>query len=291
MLPNHLLHELRYLEIYTARQIRNIRGGTFTTRMRGQGFDFDQHRPYHPGDDVRRIDWNATARLQEPFLRQTHAERELNLVIALDVSPSMRYGTERYSKRDLLIVIAGCLLFSALADGINTGFLSFSDRVISYHQPRRVRARAWSTLEELWSLDVPAATTAIAPAARFLAGRLRKPSIIVFVSDFMTGEDLGTSRDMKVLAARHDLIGAVIEDPVETALPAGNGLVRVRDLETRAVRRVGLGTGLRRAYAEFVARQRQTLTHSLYRIPMDHVVVRADGNVVEPLLRLFASRR
>jgi uncharacterized protein (DUF58 family) len=291
MLPDHLMHELRYLEVYTTKQIRNMRSGTFTSRMRGPGFDFDEHRPYRPGDDVRRIDWNVTARLQEPFVRLTHAERELNLLIALDLSPSMTYGTARYSKKELMIVIAGCLVFSALADQINTGFVTFTDRVISYHQPRRVRARAWTTLEELWSLDPPAATTAIVPVAEFLNNHLRKSSIIAVVSDFMTGEDLGTSREMKVLGAKHDMIGVVVEDPIESALPKGSGAVRVRDLETGATRKVGLSASLRRQYGDLVQRQRQDLIRSLYRIPMEHVVVRADGNVTEPLLRLFATRK
>jgi uncharacterized protein (DUF58 family) len=291
MLPDHLMRELRYLEVYTTKQIRNLRSGTFTSRLRGQGFDFDEHRPYRPGDDVRRIDWNVTARLNEPFVRQTHAERELNLLIALDLSPSMSLSTSRYSKKELTLVIAACLVFSALADQINVGFVAFTDRVISYHRPRRVRARAWTTLEELWALDAPATHTAILPVAQFLAGHLKKASIIAFVSDFMTDEDLGTSRDLKVLAARHDLIAVMIEDPVEAALPAGSGMIRVRDLETGRAVRVGLGTRLRRQYEDTVSQRRQRLTRAFYGIPMDQVVVRAHGNVVEPLLSLFASRR
>lgn len=291
MLPDHLMHELRYLEVYTTKQIRNMRSGTFTSRMRGPGFDFDEHRPYRPGDDVRRIDWNVTARLREPFVRLTHAERELNLVVAMDLSPSMKYGTARYTKKDLMITIAGCLVFSALADQINTGFLTFTDRVLSYHPPRRLRARAWATLDELWNMDPPAATTSIVPVADYLNRHLRKSSIIAIVSDFMTGEDLGQSRPMKVLGAKHDMIGVVIEDPREWALPKGSGAIRVKDLETGATRKIGLSGALRRQFRQLVGHHRHELVRSFYRIPMEHVVVRADGNVTEPLLRLFASRK
>jgi uncharacterized protein (DUF58 family) len=291
VLPDHLMRELRYLEVYTARQIRNLRSGTFTSRMRGDGFDFDEHRPYRYGDDVRRIDWNVTARLQEPFVRQTHAERELNLLIALDLSASMKFGTARYSKRDVMIVIAGCLVFSALADQINTGFLTFTDRVISYHRPRRRRARAWATLEELWHLDPPATKSAVLPVAQYLNGHLRRNSIIVVVSDFLTGEDFGASRELKALAARHDIIAVVVEDPAEAALPPGSSTVRVRDLETRATRTIGLSDSLRRRYAAAVDAQRDDVITAFYRVPMEHVVVRADGNVTEPLMKLFASRR
>jgi uncharacterized protein (DUF58 family) len=291
VLPDHLMRELRYLEVYTARQIRNLRSGTFTSRMRGDGFDFDEHRPYRYGDDVRRIDWNVTARLQEPFVRQTHAERELNLLIALDLSASMQFGTARYSKRDVMIVIAGCLVFSALADQINTGFLTFTDRVISYHRPRRRRARAWATLEELWHLDPPATKSAVLPVAQYLNGHLRRNSIIVVVSDFLTGEDFGASRELKALAARHDIIAVVVEDPAEAALPPGSSTVRVRDLETRATRTIGLSDSLRRRYAAAVDAQRDDVITAFYRVPMEHVVVRADGNITEPLMKLFASRR
>jgi uncharacterized protein (DUF58 family) len=292
MLPDHLIHELRYLEVYTTKKIRNMRSGTFTSRMRGQGFDFDEHRPYRPGDDVRRIDWNVTARLQEPFIRLTHAERELNLLIALDLSRSMKYGTTRYSKKELTLLIAGCLVFSALADQINVGFIAFTDRVLSFDEPRRVRSKAWAILDDVWKLDVPPGTgTSILPVADYLVGHLRKASIVCFVSDFMTDENLGESRDLKVLAAKHDLIGVMIEDPVEAELPPGSGTIRVRDLETGRARRVGLSNGLRREYRNFVAERRAAMLRSFYRIPMDHVVVRGDGSVAEPLLRLFASRR
>jgi uncharacterized protein (DUF58 family) len=291
MLPQHLMRELRYVEVYTTKQIRNLRSGMFTSRMRGAGFDFDEHRLYRAGDDVRRIDWNVTARLNEPFIRQTHAERELNLLIALDLSPSMSFGSARHSKKDLTIVIAACLVFSALADQINVGFVSFTDRVISYHTPRRVRARAWTTLEELWAMDPPASRTAILPVAEFLTRQLKKASIVVIVSDFMSNEDLGNARELKMLARRHDVIGVLIEDPVESSLPTGTGAIHVRDLESRSMVRVGLGSRLRRRYEELVRRRRTDLVHGFYRVPMDHVVVRPDGSVIEPLLRLFASRR
>ena len=143
MLPDHLIHELRYIEVYTGRRFPNLRAGAYRSRLRGPGFDFDEHRVYRPGDDVRRIDWNVTARMNAPFVRETHAERELNVVIAIDVSRSMALGTARYSKKELLLLVTACLVFSALADQINTGFLAFSDRVLRYHPPRRTRARAW----------------------------------------------------------------------------------------------------------------------------------------------------
>src|SRR5688500_6413651 len=124
MLPEHITRELRYLEIYTARKMRNLRAGTYTSRSRGSGFDFDEHRPYRPGDDVRRIDWNVTARMHLPFVRETHAERELNVIVALDLSASMGFGTATLDKQELMLYIAACFAFSAAADQINLGLLA-----------------------------------------------------------------------------------------------------------------------------------------------------------------------
>ena len=123
MIPPAVMRELRYLEVYTAKRIRNLRLGAYTSPLRGPGFDFDEHQLYRPGDDVRRIDWNVTARMNAPYVRHTHAERELNVMVALDVSPSMELGTSHYSKKEVLTFITGSLLFSALSDQINTGFI------------------------------------------------------------------------------------------------------------------------------------------------------------------------
>lgn len=291
MLPPEIVRELRYIEVYTAKRMRNLRLGTFTSRLRGAGFDFDEHRIYRPGDDVRRIDWNVTARLNAPFVRETHADRELNIVIALDLSRSMTFGPDRRSKKDVMLFVAACLVFSALADQVNIGFLAFTDRVVLYRAPRRTRARAWSMLEELWALDVPPSGSAVLPAVRYLAGHLKKVSSIFLVSDFITDEDLDHGKDLKVLAATHDVIGVVVEDPREADLPAGHGAIRFRDLESGASVRVGLNEDLRRRYRELTGARRERLADTFYRVPMDHVFVRSDRSAIEPLMRLFAERR
>jgi len=291
VLPDHLLHELRYIEVYTGRKMPTLRVGTYTSRQRGPGFDFDVHRLYRPGDDVRRIDWNVTARLRVPFVRETHAERELNVTVAVDLSRSMAFGTRRYAKKELSLLAAACLVFSALKDQINTGFLAFSDRVLRYHRPRRTRARVWKLLDELWSLAPGSGGTKLLPALRFLNGHLKKEGLIFLISDFLTDEDLFGSAELKVLAARHDVVAVVVEDPAEAALPPGNGEVRVKDLESGRERSVGLNEALRQRYAEAMRQRHEELERAFHRIPIDHVFVRPDRHVVEPLLDLFAARR
>ncbi len=291
MIPADVVSELRYLEIYTAKKIRSLRVGPYTSPLRGTGFDFDEHRPYRPGDDVRRIDWNVTARLNAPFLRQTHAERELTLTIAVDLSPSMTLGSSRYSKKEIMTFITGSLLFSAATDQINVGLLAFSDRVLHWTPPRRASGRAWEMLTRLWALEPGGARTAFGPAVRHLAGALKSMSMVYLVSDFITGEDLFAGRDLRALAARHDVIAVIPEDPAELDLPRGHGTIRLRDPESGRAVPVALNARTRVAYAEAVARRRAALVDACYGASIDHVFVPTEGAVMEPLLELFARRR
>jgi uncharacterized protein (DUF58 family) len=174
MLPDHIVRQLRYIELNTAKRIRTLRVGTFTSRLRGSGFDFDQHSLYREGDDVRRIDWNVTARMNAPYVRETHADRELNVVVALDLTKSMQFGTGSHSKKEMMLFVAACIVFSAVADQINTGFLAFTDKVVTYRPPKRARARAWTMLEEIWALEPTGRETKILPAAKFLSGQLKR---------------------------------------------------------------------------------------------------------------------
>ncbi len=290
MLPNHVMRALRYIEISTAKKTRNLRVGSYTSRLRGSGFDFDEHRLYRAGDDVRRIDWNVTARLNLPFVRETHAERELNAMIVVDLSRSMAYGTAGPSKQEQMLFIAACLVFSAICDHINVGVLAFNDRVLRYDPPRRSRGRAWHILGELWSVE-PHGRTSLGPALRHVARSLKKTSVVFVLSDFMLNEDVGAMEDLKMLATKHDIVGVVVEDPAEAVLPPGHGAVMFKDVESGAQRRVGLNQGVRDRYAAAMRQRREDLARSFYRVPMDCVFARAGHDAAEPLIELFASRR
>jgi len=290
VIPEHVVRELRYIEVYTAKRIRNLRVGAYTSPQRGAGFDFDEHQPYRPGDDVRRIDWNVTARMDAPFVRHTHAERELNVVIALDLSRSMELGAAHRSKKELMTFITASLLFSAVSDQINVGFLAFADRVLEYRPPRRTRAAAWAVLERCWALAPRPGRTAIAPALRHLLSLLRRTSVVFIVSDFITDEHLFGGQELAMLAARHDVIAVVPEDPTEAALPDGRGAMQLRDLETGRHVAVTVSRRTREAFAAEMRARRDALARAFYRVPIDHVFVPTDGSPVEPLLSLFARR-
>ena len=290
MIPDHVMNELRYVEMYAAKKIHSLRVGAHASRLRGSGFDFQNLRPYRPGDDVRAIDWSVTARMNAPYVRETRAECELDVMIALDVSRSMELGTSHASKKEALAVITASLLFSALSDQVNVGFLAFADRVVDFQPPRRARADCWAILERLWALAPQPGPTMLKPAVRALAARLKRVTVVFLVSDFMTDEDVFDGGDLSVLAARHDVIAVVPEDPAETSLPSGLGYLRLRDLESGRAKTIGLTEDVRAAYGERVRQHRDSLTRGFYRVPMDYVFVRTDNNPVEQLMSLLASR-
>ena len=291
MIPPDVMRELRYLEVYTAKKIRNLRIGPYTSPLRGTGFDFDEHRPYRERDDVRRIDWNVTARLNAPYLRQTHAERELNVVVALDMSPSMTFGSTRYSKKEAMTFIAASILFSASSDQINLGFLAFSDRVLHWSAPRRAGARGWQLLEELWAIKETGTHTAVVPAIGHLVTQAadherRVPGVGLHHRRRRLRQR--RAPDAR-LAARCDR---------DRAGRSGRGRAaawpwRRPDAGSRKrpqpAGRPQLGDP--GGIPEAVAERRRTIVDACYRIPIDHLFVRTDEVVMEPLLNLFARRR
>lgn len=304
MLPERITRELRYLEVYTARKMRNLRAGTYTSRTRGAGFDFDEHRPYRPGDDVRRIDWNVTARFRQPFVRETHAERELNVIVALDLSASMAFGTAALDKKELMLYVAACFGFSAAADQINLGLLAFGHRVLHYWPPRRSKGRAWRALDELWRIEADAGPTLLAPVAGFLQKRLRHASLVFIVSDFLTDESLPDIPELRLLTAAHDVVGVVVQDPSEMGLFQAGGEVRVKDPESGLRRRLAITGRTRRRFAASMAGRRQQLVDAFYKAGMDHAflmdrhpagadnaAIPGTSHVLEPLMELFSARR
>ena len=285
------MRELRYIEVETSRKIRNQRVGAYQSPLRGAGFDFDEHQPYRPGDDVRRIDWNVTARFGTPFVRHTHAEREMNVMVVMDVSRSMMLGSSAHSKREALTYISGSILFSAISDQINTGFMAFSDRVLMATRPKRTRGAAWTVLQQAWDLSSSSRRTLMLPAVRELAGTLKRMSVVFIVSDFLTDDNVLESPELSQLAAHHDVIAVVPEDRAETSLPPGSGYLHIRDMESGRRLTVGLGAGARERFAAASRARREALSRAFYRVPMDHAFVPTDGSPVLPVLSLFSRRK
>ena len=212
-------------------------------------------------------------------------------MVAMDVSRSMALGTTKHSKREAMTFITGSILFSALSDQINTGFVAFGDKVLLSTQPRRTRAAAWSVLEQAWALKPSASKTLMLPLVKHLSLTLKRMSLIFIVSDFVTSDEVLTSPELAHLAHKHDVVAVVPEDRAETELPAGGGYLHMRDLESGRRVSVGLGRQARGRYADAIRERREALARAFYRVPMDHVFVPTVGSPVLPVLSLFARRK
>src|SRR3990172_1220115 len=201
MLAPEIEEELRYAEIAASRRIRSMRFGQTRSPLKGVGYEFETHRKYQIGEDLRRVDWNVSARMRELYTKRQFEEKEVTVFLAVDVSRSMDFSTSRYSKRLRMFQVAATLGFSAVSDNCNFGFLAFSDRVEAFEPPRKGRAHVWRTIDHLYGLQPNRRGTNWEMALRFLRSRLRRMSIVFLLSDFVTdpeSKQLADLSDLKV---------------------------------------------------------------------------------------------
>ena len=226
-----LLKKVRKIEIKTRRLSDHVFGGEYHSTFKGRGMTFSEVRQYQFGDDVRAIDWNVTARYNEPFVKVFEEERELTLMLVVDVSGSEAFGTQSQFKREILTEIAATLAFSALQNNDKVGLLLFSDQVELFIPPKKGRSHILRIIRELLGFEPQSFITHIGNALEFLSGVLKKKAIVFMLSDFM---DQGYEKTLRIAAKKHDLTGIRVYDPVETKLP-NLGIVPIRDAETGAV--------------------------------------------------------
>ena len=229
-----LLKKVRKIEIKTRRLSDNVFGGEYHSTFKGRGMTFSEVRQYQFGDDVRAIDWNVTARYNEPFVKVFEEERELTLMLVVDVSGSEAFGTQTQFKREVLTEIAATLAFSALQNNDKVGLLLFSDQVELFIPPKKGRSHILRIIRELLEFKPLSSMTNIANALEFLSGVLKKKAIIFMLSDFM---DTGYQKNLRIAAKKHDLTGIRVYDTVETKLP-NLGIVPIKDSESGVVQLV-----------------------------------------------------
>lgn len=227
-----LLKKVRKIEIKTRRLSDHVFGGEYHSTFKGRGMTFSEVRQYQFGDDVRAIDWNVTARYNEPFVKVFEEERELTLMLLVDVSGSESFGTKTQFKREILTEIAATLAFSALQNNDKVGLALFSDQIELFIPPKKGRSHILRIIRELLEFEPKSRQTNISTALEFLSGVLKKKAIVFMLSDFM---DNGYEKTLRITAKKHDLTGIRVYDPVETKLPK-LGIVPMRDAETGAIR-------------------------------------------------------
>ncbi len=251
MLTAEELRRIRRLTLQAGRRVDSLFAGGYRSAFRGRGMEFDQVRAYVPGDDVRHIDWNVTARSSEAHVKEFHEERELTLLLAVDVSASMDFGAGGADgltdKRRTLARLGGALAYAAIRTGDRVGMLAFTDHVERFVPPRRSRGHAWRVIREVYGHRARRTRTDLAEACTFLGRVLKRRAVVVIVSDFLSATPYG--RQLAALASRHTVHGLLVWDPLEQRLP-DVGLVAWEDAETGEVRLVDAARVAPRALVE-----------------------------------------
>lgn len=294
MLPPELSEELHYLELVASRRIRSQRFGQSRSRFRGSGYEFESHYKYEIGEDLRRVDWNVSARMQELHLKRHFEEKEVVVFLVVDVSRSMKFSTAKWSKHIRTVQVAATLGFSAASDNCHLGFVAFSDKVEAYEAPRKGQAHVWRVIDRLYHLKDTERGTDWELAIRFLRGRLRRMAIIFLLSDFIAGpraKQLAELPDFKALARKHDVVPVVFEDQLETNLPTGHGLVRLRSAEGREELLLSLSSGQRRRFEALVNRRKTELRDLFFSLGMECMFLQVGEPFMDPLMELFGRRR
>ena len=285
--PPEVLRQVRFIELRTRGPVNSLFAGEYRSVFKGQGMEFAEVREYQPGDEVRAIDWNVTARMRRPFVRQYEEERELTVMLAVDLSGSERFGTARRFKSELATELAAVLALAAVRNNDRVGLVLFTDRVEHVVRPRKGRRHALRLLRDLLVTEPVGTGTSVAVAADYLGRLLSHKAIVFIVSDF---EDPALERPLKRLALRHDVIAVTVEDPGELTLP-DVGLARFVDPESGE--EVDVDTSDARVRAAFdtaVQKDREARQKLLRRLAIDEVPVRTDAGYLEPLLKFFRAR-
>jgi uncharacterized protein (DUF58 family) len=285
--PSDVMRQVRLLELRTRGLVNSLFSGEYRSVFKGQGMEFSEVREYQAGDEVRSIDWNVTARMRRPYVKRYIEERELTVMLAVDLSGSERYGTRRRFKSELASELAAVLAMSAIRNNDRVGTLLFTDRIELVVPPKKGRRHALRLMRDLLVFSPEGRGTDIAGATEYLNKMLPHKTIIFLVSDFLAPE---IERPLKMLAQRHDLVAVAIEDPSELELP-DIGLARLVDPETGQV--VDVDTSdprVREAFERNVAEERESRQRLLRRLAVDEVPVMTDGSIVEPLFRFFRKR-
>lgn len=282
-----LLKKVRKIEIKTRRLSDHIFSGEYHTSFKGRGMTFSEVRQYQFGDDVRAIDWNVTARYNEPYVKVFEEERELSMMLIVDVSGSENFGTQTSFKKDIVTEIAATLAFSATQNNDKIGLILFSDQVELYIPPKKGKSHVLRIIRELIEFEPKSKKTDLSQVLRFLSGVMKKKSIAFIISDFITE---GYEQTLKIAGKKHDITGVRVYDLREEQM-TDIGMVHMADAETGEVMVVDTGSkAVRMQYEKHYQDNVNYFKETFSRCGLGTVTVRADESYVTKLLGYFKAR-
>lgn len=286
-LSPELLKKVKLLEIQTRKLVNSLFAGEYHSAFKGQGMTFSDFREYVPGDDVRNISWALTARADKPYIKKYDEERELTLMIAVDISGSGEFGSKFFLKKDVIAQLAALLSFSAVKNNDRIGLLLFSDTVEHYVPPRKGRGHVHRILRDILFFEPRSKKTKISEALEHLRAVLNKKTNIFIFSDFI---DTNYERSLRFLGKKHDTVAVVVEDQFEFELPS-MGLVEMQDAETDEIIAVDTSSPLfKKHYKEKTIEAKKIRDQELRKSGVGKIEIKTTNDFVDPLISYFKMR-
>jgi uncharacterized protein (DUF58 family) len=287
MLPREVIRQIRRLQLTARRAVEDLLGGEYHSVFKGAGLAFEEVRAYQPGDDIRAIDWNVTARMGHPFIKRFIEERELTVFLAVDCSGSQQFGSRAQQKREVAAELAAVLAFSAISNNDRVGLVQFTDRIERFLPPRKGTRHVLRLIRDVLFYQPEHRGTSLREGLDFLNRVLHRRTIVFLLSDFL---DRGYESAFKRTGRRHDLIAVRISDPFEDELPAV-GLLELEDAETG--QRLLLDTksaAVRNAFRAAAEQRRAALVQLARQARVDLIEVATNGGHLDALIRFFRLR-
>jgi len=287
MIPKEILKKVRQIEIRTNRTVDSILGGEYHSAFKGRGMEFEEVREYQPGDEVRTIDWNVTARAGTPFVKTYREERELTVFTLVDVSPSEHFGSGQQQKNELAAEFSALIAFSAIRNGDKFGLILFSDQVEMYIPPKKGKKHVLRVIRELLTFEPRSRGTDISEALQFLARVQRRRATVFLISDFISSD---FEKDLSAVRAKHDLIAVRTSDQREVQLPDA-GLIALEDSETGEIVVVDSRSAKIRRLFETQAHEERSRQDNLMRsLEVDELDITTGEDYVQSLSSFFRQR-
>lgn len=287
MIPKEVLKKVRRIEIRTKKLVNDLFSGEYHSTFKGQGMEFEEVRQYEPGDDIRLIDWNVTARTGYPYIKKFKEERELSVVLLFDASSSGRFGTRERFKNDTAAEMCALLAFSAIKNNDKVGLIIFTDTIEKFVPPKKGRAHVLRLIREILYFKPTGTGTNIAGALEYFSRVIKRKSVVFVISDFLS-EDF--YKPLQIANNKHDLIAIKVTDPREMSFD-NVGLIELEDAETGEV--FMIDTGSKQFRKEFSARANEdmlSIKKSFQLINLDFINVRTDQSYIVPLINFFKMR-
>ncbi len=287
MLTKELLKQVRQIEIKTKGLVNQVFSGEYHSVFKGRGMEFSEVREYQFGDDIRNIDWNVTARFGHPFIKIFEEERELTVILMVDLSGSLIFGTVEKTKQQVAAEISAILAFSAMKNNDKVGLILFTDKIEKFVPPRKGRKHVLRIIREVLSFEPEGKSTNLKSALEYMNNAIKKRSIVFLLSDFM---DSGYDKILRVIGRRHDLIGIVLNDKREDEIPR-MGLVKFTDAETGAERWLDTSDNKIQNKFKEIRQQNKAFRKSLFLSSrLDSIEVQTGENYIKPLVQFFRLR-